>query len=110
METIQMQLGRLTNRRSGLDILPRTDFLSLRRGRYEVHVEGTQAQIDQLIETARVKGYQVGVQPNLMDPSLWKLDFTNIDQVRLRDELPQDVMEAGLTVLGQFRWRPTAAI
>jgi hypothetical protein len=96
LEAIQRELSRLAIRRPG-PALPRPDFLY--SSQYDVDVQGTQVQIDQFVEIARAKGYKVGVQPELMDPSLWKLLFTDLDLFLLREELSQDVMEAGLTVL-----------
>jgi hypothetical protein len=104
LEAIRQQLSRLSIQRSALDKLPRPD--PLYRGRYEVDVQGTEAQIDQFLEAASAKGHKLGVQQGLMDPSLWRLLFTDLDPFRLRDELPQDAMESGLTVLNTRRSSP----
>jgi hypothetical protein len=102
LEAIQEQLSRLTTtRRSALDSLLRPS--SLYSGRYEIDVQGTQAQIDQFLKAASAKGYKVVVQQTLMDPALWRLLFTDLDTYRLRDELPQDAKEAGLTLLNTRR-------
>jgi hypothetical protein len=65
-----------------------------------------QAQIDQFFETASENGYKVGVQPGLIDPSLWKLSFANMNLSLQRDQLFEDLEKAGLTVVNRRPRRP----
>jgi hypothetical protein len=97
LEAIRQQLSHLTIRRLGLD-RPARPLLTY-AGRYEATVNGTQAQIDQFLETAKAKGYKVAVQPTLMDPSLLSLIFTDVDSALVQEEILPNMAEAGLTVI-----------
>ncbi len=58
-----------------------------------------QEQLNQFLEIVSEKGYKVEPQPNLADPSRWRIVFTGADPSLLREQLPQYVMKAGLTLV-----------